>query len=437
MASLHPAPGESRPGPVIAAGVIAGVVTVAVVAGALWLLGIIGDQSTETAADGTDPRLGSVVIGAALQPRDCMNYTGRGYDLSGFTIKDCDAAHLAEVTAKPEHPDARGDYPGQAAFKDWLGDRCSAEGEEYVGLPLLDTTLAYGSVVPTSEEWATGDYRATCIVESAGSITLTESVWGLGEQYLRDEQVVVSRLKPGDCFTPTGDVGSYDLNSNSVVNIVDCGEPHNGVFFGRGRLELALGELFPGEEEIGDLTSQQCAVLFRQHFDVAADGFNYRYWRPNQQSWNQDDRSILCAVLDANPMTERFDPSTHDQFFALTVGQCFNLGPEENTQTLRLDDRVRVLSCDEPHVGQMIGSGELEVDLIEAYPSEAGVKQLAGAECESLFDDFVGISPYESDFGKFPFWYPNEPGWNEGDRRYACAFLEEEPRTSSLENAEA
>ncbi len=164
---------------------------------------------------------------------------------------------------------------------------------------------------------------------------------------------------------------------------------------------------------------------------------NYRYWRPNQQSWDLDDRAILCAVLDTNPLQQRFDPGDYDRFFDLATGQCFNLGPEETSESLRLDDQVRLTDCNLAHLGQMIGSGDLDLDLTEPFPEGEGVLNLAGTECERLFVEFVGESPYESDYGNFPFWYPNQPGWEEGDRRYACAFLDNEPRLQSLENAGA
>jgi hypothetical protein len=308
---------------------------------------------------------------------------------------------------------------------------------EFIDAPLLETTLDAGVLLPDVNDWAAGDSSATCYVTRLASTAFTSSAEQAGENFPRGDEVVVSRLIPGDCFLPMSGTEADDLTSNSTVRLVSCDDRHNGVFFGRGVLDSPPGTLFPGEDGVGETTSSQCSALFNQHFGKPSDGFNYRYWRPNRQSWDLGDRQILCAILDTNPLDERFDPLRFDRFFDLATGECFNLGPEEDDDSLRLDDQVRTVDCDQLHIGQMIGSGELELDLAEPFPEDNRVLELAGGECERLFTEFVGTSPYESELGNFPFWYPNEPGWADGDRRYACAFLEEEPLAESFQNAGA
>lgn len=434
MISVNAAQRQSRPGLAIGAGVLAAVVTLAAVTGLLWLAGGSGDDVAS--GQGASGRVGDVVTAAELQPEDCMNFTTAGA-VARFTIIDCAAPHIAQVTARIAHPDAGGVYPGADAMTEWVGTRCGEQVEAFIGGPILETTLASGRILPDFNTWSAGDDSATCYVRLFDSTSLVGSLAGRGGDFPRTDDVVVSRLIEGDCFVPTQGTNSYDLNSNSPVVVVPCDGEHNGVFFGRDRLDEPISSLFPGEDVVGDATSRRCGELFSDHFGVPSAGFNYRYWRPNQQSWDLDDRTILCAVLDADPLTERFDPSEYEPFYELAIGRCFNLGPEETSDSLRLDDQVRVIGCTEPHVGQMIGSGELDVEPTDPFPADDGVQQLAGSECERLFVDFVGASPFESELGKFPFWYPNEPGWEDGDRRYACAFLESEPRTESLENAGA
>lgn len=436
MTSVQTAPGEPKTGLAIAGGIAAGLLTLAIIAGGVWAAGRSG-SADEVAANGEEARIGTAVGAAALSVGDCVNFNLGSTQRGRFTLTGCDSPHLAEITSRVEHPDSGGTYPGADAMGDWIADQCQAAAAVYIGLPLLETTLADGALIPDFDAWTNGNYRTACYLTKADSTSLTESVRNIGESYPRGDLVTVSRLIPGDCFVPSEGGSSYDLNSNSVVSLVPCTSGYNGVFFGRDTLDAPLGTLFPGEESVGETTSRRCAELFRAHFGVPASGFNYRYWRPNQQSWDLDDRDILCAVLDDKPLEEEFDPSLHEQFFELAVGDCFNLGPEETSDSLRLDDQVRVLPCTLAHVGQMIGSGNLEQDLTEPFPPDDGVLQLAGTECEQLFEDFVGISPYQSDLGNFPFWYPNEPGWEDGDRRYACAFLDDSPRSESLEAAEA
>ncbi|MGI9597846.1 MAG: septum formation family protein [Acidimicrobiales bacterium] len=438
MTSVHTATRAARPGLAIGGGVLAGIITVAAVSGLLWFSGRSNDEiAAGDGPDGIDVRIGTLVAGAGLLPADCINFTGNGGNVSQFSITECESPHLAQVTGKIEHPDAGGEYPGADAMADWVGGQCTSLTESFIGSPILETTLADGALVPDFDDWSSGDFNTACYVTNFDSTSLTSSVEGRGSDFPRGDQVVISRLIEGDCFAPIDGTNSYDLNSNSTVDLVSCDGEHNGVFFGRAQLDFPIGSIFPGEDEVGDATSGRCSELFGEHFSVASDGFNYRYWRPNQQSWALQDRAILCAVLDSDPLVDRFEPAQYDRFFDLAMGQCFNLGPEETSDSLRLDDQVRLVDCSASHVGQMIGSGDLELDLTEPFPADEGVLQLAGAECERLFVDFVGESPYDSELGNFPFWYPNEPGWDEGDRRYACAFLDSEPRSESLENAGA
>lgn len=437
MSSVHTAAGEPKTGLAIAGGILAGVFTLALVGGGLMLT---RDSDQPTAAgepgDVIDPRLGTVVNADALEAGDCVDFSVGAAVRTQFTVTECNTAHVAEVTARIEHPDAGDTYPGADAMGDWIAGQCEAAAETYIDAPLLETSLEGGALIPDFDAWTNGNYRAACYATSVDSSSLNRSIKGIGAEFPRGEQVVVSRLMIGDCFVPAeGD--SYDLNSNSLVTLASCDSGYNGVFFGRDVLESPLGTLFPGEEKVGDTTSNRCAELFEAEYGVAAAGFNYRYWRPNQQSWDLDDRDILCAILDDEQLESPFEPAEHKQFFELAAGDCFNLGPEETANSLRLDDQVRVVSCTEEHLGQMIGSGNLDRDGTEPFPEDDGVLELAGTECEQLFLEFVGISPYESELGNFPFWYPNEPGWEEGDRRYACAFLDDSPRSVSLQGAES
>lgn len=430
------APGEFKPGLAISGGVLAGVLTLAVITGIFWIgngNGASADQADETATR----QIGQIIEGSQLMVGDCVN-PRTGTVSAQWQLIDCDNSHQAQVSDILEHPDVGQGYPGEAAMADWLGDRCDNASNEFIGVPILDTTLAARSSVPGSAAWLGGTTETVCYVQQLDSSSITQSLEDTGADFPRQDTVPVSRLKVGDCFVPDEGVGAYDLNSNSLATLVPCDQAHNGVFFGRAALEFDAESPFPGQDQVGTATSELCAELFKSTYSVEADGFNYRYWRPNETSWDRGDRVVLCAVLDAVPLTEDFDPSRHNRFFELAVGDCFNLGPEETSESLRLDDQVRVLECGTAHLGQMIGSGNLDVAADEPFQGEEEVLQLAATECEQLFTDFVGISPFESEFRlSSPIWYPNEQGWNDGDRRFACAYLGEEPRLDSLEGAQS
>ncbi len=423
------APDEPNQAAVIGSGLFAGVVTLLAIGGILWFT-----RSGTEADGGATSNIGESVGLGALAIGDCFDRDAPTSQT--VTVADCEQPHTAEVAGSIEHPDAGGAFPGTDAIAQWIVEPCEEAVEGYIETPTLETILSDGSLTPNAQDWSNGDESAVCYVSMADSTLISGSVQGAGDRFARGDEVEVSRLLPGDCFNPMDDTSAYDLNSNSTVAITQCDEPHNGIFFGRDRLSAPLDDDFPGAEEVGTATSQQCGELFQTHFGVDGAGFNYRYWRPNEQSWDAGDRQILCAILDDTPFEVPFDPSQYRRFFDLPPGTCFDLGPEETSESLRLDDQVRQLPCDQPHVGQMLGSGELENPVSDPFPPDDGVLDLAGAECETLFAEFVGISPFDSTLGNFPFWYPNESGWNDGDRRFACAFLDDEPQTGSYENAE-
>jgi hypothetical protein len=424
-----PLVGESRPGLAIGGGILAGLVTLALVGAVLNLLGGGG----ESAGDG-QPRPGDVIRPSALAVGDCFE---PGPTLAASIIlRDCEVAHPGQVTGRVSHPGSADDYPGTDGLSLSVGQQCDRQADDFLGVPVLTTTLAAHHLVPSMEDWAVGETDITCYVAPFDGTQMTGSAQDRGTDFPRSRQVPVSRLIVGDCFVPADGLASYELNSNSAVDLASCDDSHNGVFFGRGMLDSAVaGAAFPGDQEIGRLTSDRCAELFEDTYGVSADGFNYRYWRPNEQSWELGDRNILCAVLDADPLSGRFEPARYQPFFELEAAVCFDLGPEETDKTLGLDDQVIAVDCTGSHAGQMIGAGLLELEDTEPYPGEQEVKDLAGGRCEALFEEFVGISPFDSELVNFPFWYPNQVGWEQGDRRYACAFLDEVPRVGTLEGA--
>lgn len=434
MSSVQTPPGEFKPGLAIGGGVLAGILTLAVISGIFWIGAAGGSSDDEETAI---RQIGATVDTPMLETGDCVTPRAAVGATSRWQLLGCDGPHQAQISGLIQYPNGESEpYPGQPVLTDWLGDRCKQSTEAFIGVPILDTTLTSRATLPDQAGWDTGITAVVCSVQQVGGAPLDTSLEQAGSEFPRGDTVPVARLKVGDCFVPTASTSAYDLNSNSDVELVGCSQEHNGVFFGRATLDFAADADFPGQEQVGTATSEVCAGLFQTAYDKEADGFNYRYWRPNETSWDRGDRTVLCAVLDAEPLTEQFDPSLHRPFFELGVGDCFNLGPEETDESLRLDDQVRVIGCDQLHTGQMIGTGTLDVAATEQYQGEEEVLALAATECGRLFTDFVGISPFESEFRReSPIWYPNEQGWNEGDRRFACAYLPDEPNSESLADA--
>lgn len=418
----------------VGSGILAGLLTLTIVSGIFWLVGRSGDGDSAVEAAASD----GPVSAAQLSVGDCADVngtllSGRISSVSDFVTIDCRQGHDTEITAKLAHPEAGAGYPGADALTVWAGERCTEEGERHVGADLLDTTLSAGTLLPNFEEWSAGDNDVTCYVVADDGSKLNGPTAAAAADFARGDEIRVSRLKPGDCFAGIDSKSVYELTSDNTVRLVGCDESHNGVFFARAQLPETIGSPFPGDAPVGDAANALCADQFQGFFGVGADGFNYRYWRPNKVGWENDDRVVLCSILENDPLVGEFAPSRYLPFFDVEPGSCFNLGPGEIPDSLRLDDQVLPLDCEEPHLGQMLGSGNLVEDDTEPFPGTEDVQVLAGAECEQLFVDFIGVSPFESELGEFPYWYPSETGWSDGDRRYGCAFLEENPMTGSFE----
>ena len=83
------------------------------------------------------------------------------------------------------------------------------------------------------------------------------------------------------------------------------------MFFGRDALDYSAGDAFPGQEQVAAASIDLCAALFEETYTVAADGFNFRYWRPNESSWERGDRVVLYdrmrdRVLDQDGVQARY-----------------------------------------------------------------------------------------------------------------------------------
>ena len=124
MIPTHPTNDDVNPPLAIGSGIAAGLATLAVVAGLVWLAGRSGDNGGEVASPLS--RIGTTVSNGELLAGDCFDFTAGSSAIRQFRVANCDTSHLAQVTAKVTHPDAGGDYPGADSLKAWLGERCDS-----------------------------------------------------------------------------------------------------------------------------------------------------------------------------------------------------------------------------------------------------------------------------------------------------------------------
>ncbi len=401
------------------AGIVAGVLTLALSWVLLTQLGWIG------VADASS--------GFALDAGDCLDLTtGDAVDVQEV---DCSSPHDGEVAGLATHPDNGRPFPGEDVTRVWFERECREVMTDYLGADYLTTTLNAAIIVPSESEWEDGVHHAVCYLTATdGEGQLTESIRGRADDFARSDVVTIDRLLPGDCFVPAGSNEPFGLRSSDTVELVDCDGAFAGLFFGRGNLPFPDDVALPDNDELTDSSTTACSAEFESFFGVeSAVGYTFRFWRPSKSNWNDGDREVLCAVLSNDPIDGPFTPVDYPELHKLGTGQCFGLLPEQTAETLSLDDHVRPVRCSQPHVGQMIGGGEFNPGL--RFPGDNQAKAMTERECRGLFETFIGIEPADSEYGRFPYWYPDEEAWAADDTRYACAILDEDVLTDSLQGS--
>ncbi|WP_043499293.1 septum formation family protein [Georgenia sp. SUBG003] len=97
---------------------------------------------------------------------DCLDQDElKGDEVASVQTKECSEPHNAEVFASVEHAD--GDYPGRAAVEKQAQEECTAEFEDFVGVPYAESKIYFSTLSPTEEGWDSADDRTSlCILLS-------------------------------------------------------------------------------------------------------------------------------------------------------------------------------------------------------------------------------------------------------------------------------
>ena len=101
-----------------------------------------------------------------LEVGDCLDKSElEGQEVTAVETKDCGEPHDAEVFGSVSHPD--GDYPGRAAVEKQAQEECTAQFEDFVGVPYAESKIYFSTLSPTEEGWDSADDRTSlCILLS-------------------------------------------------------------------------------------------------------------------------------------------------------------------------------------------------------------------------------------------------------------------------------
>ena len=105
----------------------------------------------------------------------------------------------------------------------------------------------------------------------------------------------VFELEIGDCFTPPADL----TEEAETVPLVPCTEPHSHEVFELATAPAAEGENFPGKAELDAEATTQCVTPFDDYVGIDlldADGLFFTFIKPSIDSWNDNDRTIVCVA---------------------------------------------------------------------------------------------------------------------------------------------
>ncbi len=103
------------------------------------------------------------------------------------------------------------------------------------------------------------------------------------------------QVRIGDCFDDAiVDEGNYEV---SDVPGVPCSEPHDNETYAVFDLTV---DSFPEDDAIGELAYESCYERFQpfvgRDYETSTLDINMMY--PSRESWQQDDREVICAVYD-------------------------------------------------------------------------------------------------------------------------------------------
>jgi hypothetical protein len=153
-----------------------------------------------------------------------------------------------------------------------------------MGIETIDSEAelnAFGFPVDMDPEFAEaiGTATATCMLSSSPG-TETE----------------VLTLAVGTCFD---DPDAFDLVDPSDVPIVECDVPHDNEVYASRNLK---GIEFPGREAMADRADEVCLAEFAPYIGTAYEDSIYEFsWSvPSEESWDQDDREVICFAYDLN-----------------------------------------------------------------------------------------------------------------------------------------
>lgn len=152
-------------------------------------------------------------------------------------------------------------------------------------------------------------------------------------------------------------------------------------------------------------------------------------------------RNVLATALAAvtllvSACSDDDDPTTDVKVEDIDedrVGECLLVGTEIDPQVSSLP----TIDCAEPHTHEIFAAVRMSDDDFPVYPGVEALEAVAERECLTAFEDYVGISPFDSEL--FYSWLvPTLDSWTKFDDRIVLCVAsryDNAPLTGSIEGA--
>ncbi len=109
----------------------------------------------------------------------------------------------------------------------------------------------------------------------------------------------IFEIRAGDCFQDPAGFGGYGSAKVGSLTGVPCSESHdNEAYFD---FDLRPGP-WPGESAIFAEADAECQWRFESYVNsyYRTSRLEFSYMYPTVQSWNDDDREVVCFLFDVN-----------------------------------------------------------------------------------------------------------------------------------------
>jgi len=103
------------------------------------------------------------------------------------------------------------------------------------------------------------------------------------------------QIRVGDCFDDT----SSAMDEIADVPGTPCADPHDNEAY--AVFDLTTAD-YPGADVVADLAIESCLEKFETFVgkDYESSSLDIFTLHPSPESWQQDDREVVCAVYDMN-----------------------------------------------------------------------------------------------------------------------------------------